>query len=101
MAVYKKGQKWTAPFSPDFDEVDLTVGSKYNRKNNDYNPAAYVSGVRSGNTGRNVQEPAPFSFQDDTVDVDSGVAPATHIRGGFPSAVSRASNHPGYKKQPR
>ena|SRR5262249_37838150 len=98
MAIYKKGRDkpYNGPYSKDFEESKVIGLGR-----DTYNPADTVAEARAGKFSKNTQTPAPFSFQDDTVDVDSGIAPATHIRGGFPSAVSKSSNHPGYKRQPR
>ena len=95
MAAFKKGQKYSSPYSlaedPDFSAVGRDT----------YNPADTVAEARAGKFSKNIQQPVPFSFDGDTIDVDSGVSPATHRRGGFPSSVSTSKNHPGYKDQPK
>src|SRR5262245_34113814 len=106
-----KQTTYKGAYSQDFNEVGkdkcnlMGAGSKqygYDPAMSAYNPAETAADCRAGMTSPNTQEPVrSWRFPGDTVDVNDGIPPETHIRGGFPSAVSKSTNHPGYRRQPR
>src|SRR5262245_59625366 len=88
-------------YSSDFSQVGKDTCNLMAGGRDGYNPADTIEELRAGKTSQNTQTPAPFRFQDDTVDVNDGINMDTHVRGGFSAEVSRSSNHPKYKRQPR
>ena len=110
-APERKQSVYKGAYSPDFDESNLmgsdaklwgqTSGPGYDPAMSYYNPAETAADHRAGKTGKNTQVPHAQEFQDDTVAPHGAVSPDYHVMGGFPGPVSKSSNHPRYRKQPK